>query len=206
MPHFDMSQVKQCTRLLNCKEANAVSGSAIEKLKEIGGEKRREMIKSLDETQHADIDLYLHRFPNIEISYDARVEDEEEAQEGDVLSLTVKVERKHLDEDPDWVDSDDEDDEPDEAIFEKQLEDYEEGTDEYEERKEELMDAWRDAYFERMKKKREREKKRNPQAGELGFAARPLNEPVAVHAPHFPYERAEQWMVLLVRSFNRRPR
>ena len=40
-------------------------------------------------------------------------------QEGDVLNLKVKVERKHLREDPDWADSDDEDDEPDEAIFEK---------------------------------------------------------------------------------------
>ena len=54
------------------------------------------------------------------------------------------------------------------------------------------------SYFERAKKKRELEKNRNPQSGELGFAAQPLREPVAVHAPHFPYERTEQWMVLLV--------
>merc|ERR1719217_1869966 len=60
------------------------------------------------------------------------------------------------------------------------------------------MDAWRDAYFERAKKRRIRAKERNPQSGELGFAAKPLREPVPVHAPHFPYERTEQWMVLLV--------
>merc|ERR1719247_295869 len=60
------------------------------------------------------------------------------------------------------------------------------------------MDEWRDAYFERAKKKRELEKNRNPQSGELGFAAQPLRDPVPVHAPYFPYERAEQWMVLLV--------
>ena len=65
-------------------------------------------------------------------------------------------------------------------------------------KKEELMDEWRDAYYERQKRKREREKARNPQSGELGFAARPLHEPVPVHAPHFPEERHEQWMVLLV--------
>merc|ERR1719238_2200266 len=39
---------------------------------------------------------------------------------------------------------------------------------------------------------------RNPQSGELGFAAKPLCEPVPVHSPHFPFERTEQWMVLLV--------
>ena len=71
-----------------------------------------------------------------------QVEDEEDVQEGDVLNLKVKVERKHLREDPDWADSDDEDDEPDEAIFEKELEGLEEGSDEYEEKKEELMDEW----------------------------------------------------------------
>ena len=75
---------------------------------------------------------------------------------------------------------------------------FEEGTDEYDEKKEKLMDAWRDAYFERAKRKRNREKKRNPQSGELGFAAKPLRDPVLVHAPHFPYDRYEQWMVLLV--------
>ena len=60
------------------------------------------------------------------------------------------------------------------------------------------MDAWRDAYFERAKKKRTRAKERNPQSGELGFAALPLRQPVPVHAPRFPYERYEQWMILLV--------
>ena len=48
------------------------------------------------ESQHADIDRFLTNFPEIEISFDAKVEDEEDVQEGDVLSLTVKVERKHL--------------------------------------------------------------------------------------------------------------
>jgi hypothetical protein len=60
------------------------------------------------------------------------------------------------------------------------------------------MDAWRDAYFERAKKRRVRAKERNPQSGELGFAAQPLRQPVPVHAPRFPYERHEQWMILLV--------
>lgn len=79
-----------------------------------------------------------------------------------------------------------------------QLKEYEDGSEEYEEKKEQLMDEWRDAFFERAKKKREREKARNPQTGELGFAAKPLRDPVPVHAPHFPFERHEQWMVLLV--------
>ena len=60
------------------------------------------------------------------------------------------------------------------------------------------MDAWRDAYFERAKKRRVRAKERNPQSGELGFAAQPLRQPVPVHAPRFPFERYEQWMILLV--------
>ena len=72
------------------------------------------------------------------------------------------------------------------------------GTEEYEAKREELMDAWRDAYFERAKKRRVRAKERNPQSGELGFAAQPLRQPVPVHAPRFPYERHEQWMILLV--------
>ena len=117
-----------------------------------------------------------------------------------MLNLAVKIERKHLAEDKDWIDSDDEDDEPDETTFDKQLEQFEEGSEEWEQRKDELMEEWRDAYFERQKKKRIREKNRNPQSGELGFAAKPLRDSVAAHAPHFPFERAEQWMVLLVDS------
>ena len=129
------------------------------------------MLRGLSEEQHADIDIFLENFPDIEITFDAKVhrstalglpraflaehsrstkrplhdaqvEDEEDVQEGDVLNLKVKVERKHLREDPDWADSDDEDDEPVEAIFEKELEGLEEGSDEYEEKKEELMDEW----------------------------------------------------------------
>ena len=54
------------------------------------------------------------------------------------------------------------------------------------------------AYFERQKNKREREKARNPQSGELGFAAKPFRDPVPVHSPQFPFDRYEQWMVMLV--------
>ena len=50
------------------------------------------------------------------------------------------------------------------ASIRAQLAAYEEGTEEYDNKKEELMDEWRDAYFDRQKKKREREKRRNPQA------------------------------------------
>mmetsp|Transcript_2806 Transcript_2806/g.9488 ORF Transcript_2806/g.9488 Transcript_2806/m.9488 type:complete len:645 (-) Transcript_2806:727-2661(-) len=196
LPHFDMTQVKNCMRFLGSKDAK--SGSSIDRLREMDPAARRENLSKLSEAQHNDIDLFLANFPDIEISFDARVEDEEDVREGDVLNLTVKVERKHLSEDPTWVDSDEEGDEPDEGLFDKQLAHLEEDSDEYETKKEELMDEWRDAYFERQKRKREREKSRNPQAGELGFAAKPLNEPVPVHAPFFPFERFEQWMVLLV--------
>ena len=41
-----------------------------------------------------------------------------------MLNLVVKIERKHLPDDPNWADSDDEDDEPDESIFEEQLKEY----------------------------------------------------------------------------------
>jgi len=198
LPHFDMAQVKACSRLLDGGGKDAKASSPIEKLRALGPQKRREALTKLSESQHADIDRFLTNFPEIEISFDAKVEDEEDVQEGDVLSLTVKVERKHLPEDPDWVDSDEEDDEPDEDMFSKELAHLEPDSEEYEAKKEELMDEWRDAYYERQKRKREREKARNPQSGELGFAARPLHEPVPVHAPHFPEERHEQWMVLLV--------
>ena len=60
-----------------------------------------------------------------------------------MLNLVVKIERKHLPEDPDWVDSDEEAD-PDDSIFENELKGLEEGSEEYEEKKEELMDNWRD--------------------------------------------------------------
>eukprot|EP00962_Isochrysis_galbana_P033374 scaffold11155_cov141-Isochrysis_galbana.AAC.9 len=163
-------------RFLGSKDAK--SGSSIDRLREMDPAARRENLSKLSEAQHNDIDLFLANFPDIEISFDARVEDEEDVREGDVLNLTVKVERKHLSEDPTWVDSDEEGDEPDEGLFDKQLAHLEEDSDEYETKKEELMDEWRDAYFERQKRKREREKSRNPQAGELGFAAKPLNEPV----------------------------
>jgi len=195
LPHVDQTQIKQLNKVLTGAKS---TGSAIEKVKELGGAKRREALTGLSEEQHLDIDVFLMHFPDVEISFDARVEDEDDVQEGDVLNLVVKIERKHLPDDPNWADSDDEDDEPDDSIFEEQLSDLTEGTEEYDARKEELMDEWRDAYFERAKKKREREKMRNPQSGELGFAAKPLRAPVPVHSPHFPYERHEQWMVLLV--------
>jgi len=195
LPHFDQKQIKEINKTITASKS---TGSAVDKVKELGGEKRREILSGLTEEQQLDIDIFLMHFPDVEITFDARVEDEEDVQEGDVLNLVVKIERKHLPDDPNWADSDDEDDEPDEAIFEEQLKGLTEGSEEYDERKEELMDEWRDAFFQRAKVKREREKARNPQSGELGFAAKPLRDPVAVHAPWFPYERHEQWMVLLI--------
>jgi preprotein translocase subunit Sec63 len=195
LPWIDQASIRHLNKHITASKS---TGSVIDKVKELGGEKRREILSSLTDEQHCDIDLFLAHFPDVEISFDVKTEDEEDVQEGDVINLTVKVERKHLPEDPDWVDSDDEDDEPDESIFEDQLKGFEEGTEEYDERKEKLMDEWRDAYFERAKKKREREKRRNPQSGELGFAAQPLRDPIPVHSPRFPHERFEQWMVLLV--------
>jgi len=192
LPHFTQSEVKLVSHKLS-----KTPGTLIEKVKELGAEKRREVLRGLDEAQHDDIDLFLERFPDVEITYDARVEDEDDVREGDVLNLTVSVTRKHLPDD-NFDDSDDEDEEPDESIFDKELEPFEDGSEEYENKREELMDEWRDAYFERQKKKRQREKERNPQSGELGFAAQPLHAAVPVHAPRFPYERHEQWMILLV--------
>ena len=197
VPHFDMQQVKQISRVLPPAPKDSVS-SPIERLKEVGMTKRREFLKTLTEQQHNDIDIFLDHFPDIEISFDAKVEDEEDVQESDVLNLNVTVERKNLKHDPDWVGTDEEEDEPEESVFEKALEEFEEGSEEYYAKKEELMDQWRDAYFERQKRKRMLEKQRNPQSGELGFAAKPKHDPFPVHAPFFPGDRAEQWMVLLV--------
>jgi len=197
LPHFDQLQIKQLNKALT-SASKASGGGVFDKVKELGGAKRREVLTSLTEEQHVDIDLFLMRFPDVEITFDARTEDEEDVQEGDVINLSVKIERKHLPDELEWADEDDEDDEPDDSIFDEQLKDYEEGSEEYDTRKEELMDEWRDAFFERAKKKREREKLQNPQTGELGFAAKPLRDPVPVHAPYFPFPRAEQWMVLLV--------
>ena len=67
----------------------------IEKVKELGGAKRREALTSLTEEQHLDIDIFLMHFPDVEITFDARVEDEEDVQEGDVLNLVVKVMTTH---------------------------------------------------------------------------------------------------------------
>jgi len=195
LPHFD----QQCIKMINKGlTASKSAGGAVDKVKELGMEQRRKLLTSLSEEQHLDIDLFLMHFPDIDITFDAHTEDEEDVQEGDVINLVVTIERKHLPDDPDWDDAADDEAEPDDSIFDEQLKEYEEGSDEYEEKKEGLMDAWRDAYFDRQRAKREREKKRNPQSGELGFAAKPLRAPVPVHAPLFPYDRYEQWMVLLV--------
>ena len=125
LPHFDQQQIKQLNKVLTSSKS---TGNAIEKVKELGGAKRRECLTSLTEEQHLDVDIFLMHFPEVEITFDARVEDEEDVQEGDVLNLVVKVERKHLPDDPNWADSDDEDDEPDESIFEEALKEFEEGT------------------------------------------------------------------------------
>merc|ERR1719247_2794892 len=122
LPHFDQQQVKLISHKLS-----KTPGSLIDKAKELGPEKRREALRALTEEQHKDVDMYLDHFPDIELSYDARVEDEEDVREGDVLNLTVTIVRKHLPDDnlPD-DDDDDDDDDPDEAIFDKELEAYEE--------------------------------------------------------------------------------
>ena len=193
VPHIDEQQIKQLNKVMGPSKG----GGAMEKLKELGGAKRREALTSLTEEQHVDVDVFLMHFPEVEVTWVVKTEDEEDVQEGDVLSLTLKVERKHLPDDPDWED-DEGDEEPDESIFEEQLKGLEKGSEEYDDKYEELMDEWRDAYFEREKKRRERQKKANPQQGELGFAAAPLREPVPVHAPLYPFERHEQWVILLV--------
>jgi preprotein translocase subunit Sec63 len=122
LPHFDQREVKLISHKLS-----KTPGSLVEKAKELGPEKRREALHGLSEEQHVDIDLFLDHFPDIDLSYDARVEDEEDVREGDVLNLTVTVVRKHLPDDglPDEDDEDDDDD-PDEAIFDKELEAYDE--------------------------------------------------------------------------------
>ena len=118
----------------------------MDKFKELGGDKRREALPNLSAEQHKDIELLPQcTSPRSNITFDARTEDEEDVQEGDVINLVVTVERRHLAEDPDWVDSDDEDDEPDESIFDEQLKGLEEGTEEYDTKKDKLMDAWRDS-------------------------------------------------------------
>lgn len=76
LPHFDQAQIKQLNKVLSTK----ATGSTIEKVKELGGEKRRECLTSLSEEQHLDVDVFLMHFPDVEISFDARVEDEEDVQ------------------------------------------------------------------------------------------------------------------------------
>merc|ERR1719421_2660086 len=78
LPHIDQLQIKQLNKVLTSSKS---SGSAIEKVKELGGEKRREVLTSLSEEQHLDIDIFLMHFPEIEITFDARTEDEEDVQE-----------------------------------------------------------------------------------------------------------------------------
>ena len=82
---------------------DVTSTSPIDRLKELGMLKRREALKTLTEAQHGDIDQFLDHFPDIEISYDAKVEDETDVQEGDVINLNVTIERKNLPDDPTWT-------------------------------------------------------------------------------------------------------
>jgi hypothetical protein len=55
-----------------------------------------------------------------------------------MLSLHV-VPAETLPMDPDWIDSDDEEEDPDESIFEDALRSFEVGSEEYEEQKAKLM-------------------------------------------------------------------
>ena len=52
LPHFDQAQIKQLNKVLSTK----ATGSTIEKVKELGGEKRRECLTSLSAEQHLDVD------------------------------------------------------------------------------------------------------------------------------------------------------
>ena len=49
-------------------------------VKEMGGETRRKLLSNLTDEQHLDIDLFLAHFPDIEITFDAHVEDEDDVQ------------------------------------------------------------------------------------------------------------------------------
>jgi preprotein translocase subunit Sec63 len=118
LPHFEQREIKQINRVVNTAKSNS---NVIEKVKELGMAKRREVLTHLSEEQHGDVDAFLAHFPETEITFNASVEDEEDVQEGDVLNLTVKIERKHLPDDASWADSDCEDDEPDEHVFDDQL-------------------------------------------------------------------------------------
>lgn len=49
-------------------------------IKEIGGEQRRKLLPNLSDEQHLDIDLFLSHFPDVEITFEAHVEDENDVQ------------------------------------------------------------------------------------------------------------------------------
>jgi translocation protein SEC63 len=93
LPHFDQQCIKQLNR---AGSAGKTAAGSIDKVKELGADKRRELLKDLTEGQHVDIDRFLDNFPEIEITYDAHVEDEEDVQAGDARDLVVHLNSSHF--------------------------------------------------------------------------------------------------------------
>ena len=78
LPWIDQAAIRHLNKHLTASKS---TGSMVDKVKELGGEKRREILSSLTDEQHCDIDLFLAHFPDVEISFDVKTEDEEDVHD-----------------------------------------------------------------------------------------------------------------------------
>lgn len=196
LPHLTDRQLRAFA-----KQKATVTQTA--QLKELDDEKRDELFKELDDEKRRDIEVVVRNIADIDVQLKWEVEDEEGIHEGDVINLTVRVDRKHYPDDYTRLADQDEATDPILTKAEMSEEEVDEilakidDAEQREAKKEELLEQDRELWFAKQERRRELARSR-ARGGKGWFAAGA--PPRVVHAPRYPFERTEQWYVLLVDS------
>jgi len=199
LPHLTDRQV----RVLN---KNKTAVNTIAQLKD-DDEKKADLVKDLSPEQAKDVQTVIDHVADVEVEVKWEVEDEEGIYEEDVVNLTVRVDRKHYPSD--YTRKADEDEKNDPILNAKPMSDEDveaelakiDDEEEREARKEELLEQDRELWFAQQERRRELARAR-ARGGQGWFASGA--PPRVVHAPHYPFERTESWMVMLVDSKSNR--
>mmetsp|Transcript_24407 Transcript_24407/g.56496 ORF Transcript_24407/g.56496 Transcript_24407/m.56496 type:complete len:671 (-) Transcript_24407:69-2081(-) len=173
----------------------------LQQLKELDAEKKEELLKEMPDELRKDVEQVIQSLPDVDVQLKWEVEDEAGIYENDVLNLSVRVDRKHYPDDYTRMADQDEASDPLLTKVEMSEEEIEEilakidDEEEREARREELLEEDRELWFAKQERKRELARAR-ARGGKGWFASGA--PPRVVHAPFYPYERTEQWYVMLV--------
>eukprot|EP00304_Pavlova_gyrans_P004915 CAMPEP_0206042308 /NCGR_PEP_ID=MMETSP1466-20131121/6479_1 /ASSEMBLY_ACC=CAM_ASM_001126 /TAXON_ID=44452 /ORGANISM="Pavlova gyrans, Strain CCMP608" /LENGTH=640 /DNA_ID=CAMNT_0053417019 /DNA_START=54 /DNA_END=1973 /DNA_ORIENTATION=- len=194
LPHISDRQFRVLSK-------SKVVVNSVAQLKELESEKRADILRDLPPAEAEDANKVIDHIADVEVDVKWEVEDEEGMYENDVINLIVRVDRKHYPDDYTRIADEEEKNDPilnkpertEEEIDEilSKVEDEEARA----EKREELLEEDRELWFAKQERKREIARARvRGGAGWFSTGAPPR----VVHAPRYPVEVTESWIVMLV--------